>query len=289
MTQRFQVIINNFGISGSVFNVQTLFLLLMLAILIPSLYLQQFMGTKYSELCDHNMRVKTFATVSRIDMQVLDSQRVGDILSRANDDLGQINWSLQNYFAVRLPQEIIGVVTLLVSTVINWQLTIFSLAIVPVFMVLQIKYSSPLTRFVQQRQNLAGESLSIANNLMGGYEVAKAFNMGETLRTQYNAAVDSVAEISIHANRASILLSPFSQILFFLPQIVICGFGVYLASIHQITPGGIMAVIILSASIRNPISNFSSTLLSFKTARGCASRVFELWDMLPESSGGSET
>ena len=124
---------------------------------------------------------------------------------------------------------------------------------------------------------------------MGGYEVAKAYNMGEILQQRYGVAVDSTADSSMKANRATILLSPFSQILFFLPQITICGFGVYLASIGQITPGGVMAVLILSAFIRNPLSDFSSVLSSFKTARGCASRVFELWDMPSEPTGGTET
>jgi len=249
----------------------------------------QFLGIKFSELCDRNMHVKTFSNISHIDTEVLDSQQIGDILSRANSDLSQINLSLQNYFAVRLPQQIIGVITLIVSVIINWQLTLFSLSIVPIFGLLQIKITAPLTNFIRQRQKAAGESLSIANNLMGGYEVAKACNMGDTLRRRYDIAVDNTADINIKANKATILLSPFSQILFFLPQIVICGFGVYLASISQITPGGIMSVIILSVFIRNPIGDFSSVLSNFKTARGCASRVFELWDMVSEPSGGVET
>ena len=289
MTQTFQTLIDSFGVTGSIINMQTAILLAALVVLIPSQYLMQFLGIKYSELCDCNMRVKTFAIMSRVDMQVLDAERIGDILSRANSDLSQINGSLQNYFAVRLPQQIIGIVALVVSIVINWQLTLFSLAIVPVFALLQMKITAPLTRFVQQRQQAAGESLSIANNLMGGYEVAKAYNMGDTLRQRYDAAVDNVADISINANRAMILLTPFSQLLFFLPQIVICGFGVYLANINQITPGGIMSVLILSMFIRNPIGDFSSVLSSFKTARGCACRVFELWDMPSEPGGGIET
>ena len=247
MTQSFQSLINGFGVTGSVINVQTTVILISLAVLIPSQYLQQFLGIKYSEMCDRNMRIKTFEIMSRTDLQVLDTQRVGDILSRANSDLGQINWSLQNYFAVRLPQEIIGIVAFIVSLTMNWQLTLFSLAIVPVFALLQIKITAPLTRFIRQRQQAVGESLSIANNLMGGYEVAKAFNMGETLKQHYDAAVESVAESSVNANRVMILLSPFSQVLFFLPQIIICGFGVYLASIQQITPGGIMFPWILTA------------------------------------------
>jgi ABC-type multidrug transport system fused ATPase/permease subunit len=289
MTMCFQSLIDSFGLTGSLWTMQTALLLISLAVLIPSQYMQQFLGIKYSELCDRTMRNKTFDIVSHIDMQALDAQRVGDLLSRANSDVGQINWSLQNYFSVMLPQQIIGVFALAVSLVINWQLTLFSLAIVPVFALLQMKITAPLTHLVRQRQKAAGESLSIANNLMGGYEVAKAYNMGETLRQRYDGAVDRSTENGMKANRATILLSPFSQILFFLPQIVICGFGVYLASIRQITPGGIMAVLILSAFIRNPISDFSSVLSSFKTARGCASRVFELWDMAAEPKGGSIT
>jgi ABC-type multidrug transport system fused ATPase/permease subunit len=92
MTHCFQSLINSFGITGNIINDQTTFILVSLAVLIPSQYLQQFLGIKYSELCDRNMRVKTFAILSRIDMQVLDAQRVGDVLSRANSDLGQVNY-----------------------------------------------------------------------------------------------------------------------------------------------------------------------------------------------------
>ena len=287
MTQCFHAIIDDYGATGSILNKQTAFLLIALAVFIPSQYLQQLFGIKYGELCDRTMRDATFAIVSRIDKQTLDAQRTGDILSRASSDLSQINGILQHYYSVRLPQQIIGLAALFVSLFISWQLTLFSLAIVPIIALLQVKISAPLTRFVLQWQQSAGESLSIANNLMGGYEIAKAYNLGERLRHRYDAAVDRAAASGIHANRATILLSPLGQIMHFLPQIILCGFGVYLASIHQITAGGIMSVIILSVFIGNPIGDFSSVLTDFKTARGCATRVFELWDLPTEATGGT--
>ncbi|EPY10960.1 ABC transporter ATP-binding protein [Paenibacillus alvei] len=288
MTQCLHAIIDDYGATGTIVNMQTALLLISLAVIIPAQYLQQFLGIKYSELCDRTMRDKTFAVVSQIDKQTLDAERIGDILSRANSDLSQINGVLQNYYSVRLPQQIIGLVALIVSLFISWQLTLFSLAIVPVIALLQVKISAPLTRFVLQWQQAAGESLSIANNLMGGYELAKAYNLGNRLRHRYDGAVDRAAVSGINANRATILLSPLGQIMFFLPQIIICGFGVYLASVHHITSGGVMSVIILSVFIGNPIGDFSSVLYDFKTARGCASRVFELWDMSLEPRGGTE-
>ncbi|MBD3920017.1 ABC transporter ATP-binding protein [Paenibacillus sp. PR3] len=288
MTQCLHAMIDDYGATGTIVNMQTAILLLSLALLIPSQYLQQFLGIKYGGLCDRTMRDKTFAIMSQIDMQTLDSQRMGDILSRANSDLGQINATLQNYYAVRLPQQIIGLAAFIVSLLISWQLTLFSLAIVPVIALLQMKISAPLTRFALQWQQAAGESLSIANNLMGGYEIAKAYNLGSNLRHRYDAAVDRAADSGMNANRATLLLSPLGRIMFFLPQIIICGFGVYLASIHHITSGGVMSVIILSVFIGNPIGDFSSVLTDFKTARGCASRVFELWDLPLEPTDGTE-
>ncbi|SFS64026.1 ABC transporter ATP-binding protein [Paenibacillus sp. BC26] len=289
MTQSFHAIIDQFGITGTILNKQTAFLLLALVVFIPSQYLQQFLGMKYSELCDRNLRNTNFAIVSGIDKQLQDGRNNGDILSRANSDLIQINESLQNYFSVKLPQQIIGIVALAASLFISWQLTLFSLAIVPVIAFLQVRISAPLTRLVHQRQQAAGESLSIANHLMGGYEIAKAYKLGDLLRQRYEAAVDRAAGSGIEANRATILLAPLSQVLLFLPQIIICGFGVYLASIHQITSGGVMSVIILSVFIGNPIGDLSSVLSAFKTARGCATRVFELWDWSPEPRGGTAT
>ena len=50
-----------------------------------------------------------------------------------------------------------------------------------------------------------------------------------------------------------------------------------------------MSVIILSVFIGNPIGDFPSVLTDFKTARGCASREFELWDLPLESTGGTAT
>ncbi|MWC30520.1 ABC transporter ATP-binding protein [Paenibacillus sp. MMS18-CY102] len=287
MTQCFHAIIDDYGATGMIFNKQAILLLIALAVLIPSQYLQQLIGLKYSELCDRTIRDMTFAIVSRIDKQILDTKQAGDILSCANSDLGQINGALQNYFSVRLPQQIIGFVALIVSLLISWQLTLFSLALVPAIALLQVRISAPLTRFVQQWQQAAGESLSIASNLTGGYETAKAYNWDQRLRHRYEAAVDRAADSGINANRATVLLTPLGQIMLFLPQIIICGFGVYLASVHQITPGGVMSVIILSVFIGNPIGDFPSVLSALKTARGCAARVFELWDLLPETAGGT--
>jgi ABC-type multidrug transport system fused ATPase/permease subunit len=110
MTLTFQALIDSFGATSTILSRQTILLLVSLAVFIPAQYLQQFLGLQYSELCDRTMRVKTFSLISRMDMQALDSQSAGDMVSRANSDLGQVNWSLQNFFSVRLPQQIIGVV-----------------------------------------------------------------------------------------------------------------------------------------------------------------------------------
>jgi ABC-type multidrug transport system fused ATPase/permease subunit len=162
MTLTFRLLIDGFGATDRILNRQTLILLAALAVFIPSQYLQQFLGLKYSELCDRTMRVHTFSRISHMDMQVLEGQRTGDILSRAISDLGQVNRSLQNYFSVRLPQQIIGVVALAMSLAINWQLTLLSLGIVPLFIFLQVNITKPLTRFMKERQQAAGEALSIA-------------------------------------------------------------------------------------------------------------------------------
>src|SRR5690606_18497013 len=125
--------------------------------------------------------------------QTLDVERSGDLLSRGISDLNQMNGLLQNFCSVRLPQQIIGLVALIVSMFISWRLTLFSLGIVPIIAWLQIRLSAPVTRLVLQRQRAAGESLSVTKNLLDGYEVARAYNLASRLQQRYDGAVDQAA------------------------------------------------------------------------------------------------
>lgn len=288
MTQSFHGIIDNFGQRGTFVSGQTVVLLIALVILTPSQYLHQYLGIRFSESCDRTMRDRTFAAISRMDKQTLDVERSGDLLSRGISDLNQMNGLLQNFCSVRLPQQIIGLVALIVSMFISWRLTLFSLGIVPIIAWLQIRLSAPVTRLVLQRQRAAGESLSVTKNLLDGYEVARAYNLASRLQQRYDGAVDQAAASEILAHRATILLSMSGLFMAFLPQMIMCGFGVYLVSIGQITSGGIISIIILSVFISAPIRDFPSVLANFQTARSCASRLFELWDLESEPKGGKE-
>src|SRR5262249_11311698 len=83
----------------------------------------------------YDMRKRLYAHLQRMSLRFFTSTRSGEILNRLNNDVGGIQDAVTNSFTTVISNAIIVVTTVILMAYLDWRLTIFSVAALPLFII----------------------------------------------------------------------------------------------------------------------------------------------------------
>ncbi|MTE25116.1 ABC transporter ATP-binding protein, partial [Microbacterium sp. ZXX196] len=85
--------------------------------------------------------------------------------------------------------------TLLLS--INWKLIIFSVAILPIAIVITGRMSRPLQTYAERMQEHLGQANTVAQDTLSGIHMVKAFQLEDVMYRKYAAGMKQVLKNGI--------------------------------------------------------------------------------------------
>ena len=97
--------------------------------------LQSYLNNRVGQGVMYDMRNHLYAHLQTMSLRFFTSTRSGEILSRLNNDVGGIQDAVTNSFTSVFSNLIIVVTTVVLMAFLDWRLTIFSLAALPLFII----------------------------------------------------------------------------------------------------------------------------------------------------------
>ncbi len=146
-----------------------------------------------------DLRARLFAHLQRLSLSYFDRMSVGQLMSRASNDLTTVRFFLGYGLVFLFTQAFTLVLVTGLMLLIDWQLALLSLAMGPALLAIAWVYtrrSSPVLLDVQQR---AGEVAQMAEESAVGIRVVKAFGredersaaFGDTARRAFDRNIDA--------------------------------------------------------------------------------------------------
>ena len=188
--------------------------------------LRRYWAFRESRMVETRLRDEIYAQIQRLHFAFHDRVQAGDLMSRANTDLQQIQ-----ALVVLIPLTISNFVTVAAVTVIlftiDWKLALLSLASLPLLNYLGKRFSTRLHPFVMGIQLESAELASVVEESVSGVRVVKGFGAQGVQARRLRTEADDLYDTSMGAARVRARFLPGMELLPNIGLILVLGYGGY--------------------------------------------------------------
>jgi ATP-binding cassette subfamily B protein len=222
-----------------------------------------------------DLRDRMFAHLQRLHFAFHDTTQTGQLMSRANTDLQQVQT-----FLVLIPLTISNAVTVLAVTVILFEidptLTLLALGSLPFMNVLATRFSQRLHPFAMGIQRESADLAAVVEETVSGVRVIKGLGAEPLQAERLRAEADDVYDQSIGAARTRARYQPALELLPNIGFIAVLGYGGHQVISGHLSLGSLVAFNVYVAMLVWPLRMLGLILAQAQRAEVSAERVDEV-------------
>lgn len=171
-------------------------------------FLQSYKMVIISQNILKDIREKIFSKVQYLLFNILEKMKKGDILSRINNDVENINNFLSNGFSELASNIIFVFGTIVAMIILNWKLALISIATIPLILITTYIIAKWTRNAYRANQKIAGEISGFLEENLTGIKTLKSFgNEKETIESFKKINIRA-RKIEFKSELASLILPP---------------------------------------------------------------------------------
>ena len=240
----------------------------------------------FSERTLAGLREKVAARSTVLPMRYLEERHTGDLLAVVNVDLTKLKNLASSSLIGVVSQSLLAVAALVALFVISWPLALVSTLLIPVMFLIMAKLNQPIARRTQEMQQGIGDTVSVAQDGLGGLMVTRAFNLAGIMDDRFRQMNQKALGKGLLLTRLQAVADGSGAVFGVLPFLITFGFGGYLAINGHLTFGNLMAFVVMLNFVANPLSSLPRSIASISEASGAAQRMYQLLDQDTERIDG---
>lgn len=246
-------------------------------------YMERMVASRVKVDIVKNMRMDLFNSVSRLHIGYFNNQRKGDLISRFTNDLSEVENAVVNSLKFVMKEPITIIVYFAVLFFISYQLTLFTLILLPVTGGILAEIIKRLKRKAVQSQESMGRIVNILDETFSGMRVVQAFNALPFIFKKIDSETSYHRKVNLSIARKNELASPVSETMgvMIVAGIIFFGSSLVLGKNPSLTPGEFMLFLGLFAQVIQPAKNFSNGITSVQKGTVSAQRIFTVVDTAP--------
>ena len=217
-----------------------------------------------------DIRNQLYQKITSLPLGFFSEERKGDIIARMSGDVQEIENSIMSSLEMLFKNPILIISYFAALIFISWQLTLFTLIIVPVMGWFMGYVGRKLKAQSMKAQSLWSDTMSQVEETLGGLRIVKAFCAEGKMNRRFDkinsAYRDDIMRVNIRQSSAH----PMSEFLGTILIIVVLWFGGVLVLNYQVLSGPIFIYyMVMLYSIINPLKDFSKA--GYNIPKGLAS------------------
>ncbi len=221
----------------------------------------------------------------RLPQRFYDKNHSGDLSSRMTNDLSVVQGFISERLTIYLYYPARFLIACLFMFFMSWKLLLGSCIIIPVAIYLPRLVAKKIEAESSKLQEGLGKVTSLIQDLLGGIEVVKAFNLHKPMKEKFKEANHKALENDMELSRLHVIVSVFYNIARSGPSLVCVLLGSYLAFTGQIELYQLTFFIFSIDYLAQPIANIPFMLEAWKRTEGAGKRILELLDSQVEQNG----
>lgn len=229
-----------------------------------------------------DLRTELYNHLQKMSLKFFSERRVGELVSRASSDVTVMQSMLVNNVNTFLQQTFIMVGALIVMFVLNWRLSLFILALIPILLGFGFGVGFYLRKISALRQDALANALVVTEEAFSGIREVKTFVREPYERERHDSAINEAFQASI---KLALLRSAFGATVAFLglaSLAAILWFGGREVLDGRLSGGELIQFLFYGVTIAASFAALVSLYTQFAEAVGATKRVFEILDTDPD-------
>ena len=228
-----------------------------------------------------DFRIEFFSHIQSLSLRFFQERRVGEILSRMNNDISVIQNALISIPVALLRQSITLIGAMAIILYLNWKLTGLILLILPPLMIFARVFGKRLRLFSEKLQDQVAQAVVVLEEVASSIKIVKSFTRENYERERFKKEIETAFERAVDKLKISSFFGPFILGLTFMVSAVLIWYGGYQVMSGATTPGELAAFFLYALIVAGPIGTFVRLYTQIQEASGAIRRVYEILDTAP--------
>ena len=217
-----------------------------------------------------DIRNQLYRKITSLPLGFFSEERKGDIIARMSGDVQEVENSIMSSLEMLFKNPVLIVAYFATLIFISWQLTLFTLVIVPIMGWFMGLVGRRLKAQSVKAQALWSDTMSQVEETLGGLRIIKAFCAEEKMNRRFDRINSNYRDDLMKVNIRQSSAHPMSEFLGTVMIVIVLWFGGVLVLNNQtITGPTFIYYMVILYSIINPLKEFSKA--GYNIPKGLAS------------------
>lgn len=227
-----------------------------------------------------DMRMQLYKKILSLPLGFFSQERRGDIIARMTGDVSEVESSIMSSLDMLIKNPILITFYFATLLFISWQLTLFTIAVVPVMAWIMGVIGKQLKRKSLQVQEMWSDTMSQVEETLGGLRVIKAFVAEKKMTGRFADTTDSLRSKSAKVAIRQALAHPMSEFLGTVLIAIVLWFGgtLILGDKAPIDASTFIFYMVILYSILNPLKDFSKATYAIPKGLASMERIDKILD-----------
>ncbi len=217
-----------------------------------------------------DIRNQLYRKITSLPLGFFSEERKGDIIARMSGDVGEIENSIMSSLDMLFKNPVLIVAYFSTLLFISWQLTLFTLAIVPLMGWFMGYVGRKLKQNSIKAQELWSDTMSQVEETLGGLRIIKAFCAEGKMNDRFDRTNSTYRDNIMRVNIRQQMAHPMSEFLGTVMIVIVLWFGGMLVLNNYALSGPtFIYYLVILYSIINPLKEFSRA--GYNIPKGLAS------------------
>jgi ABC-type multidrug transport system fused ATPase/permease subunit len=242
---------------------------------------EDYLGTSIGERFILALRTRVFDHVQRLSLDVFHRHRMGDLITRVNSDVQQIETLVLSGVTDGLSALLRIIFFGGALIYLDWQLALIALFVAPLFWVVAKHFSRLIKRASREKRRRVGSLSSIAEESFSNAALIQATSSQAATSKRFRRQNEGVVDAELASARIHGLFTPLVDLIELAGVLLVLVFGTLALSDGSLTLGGLLVFVAYLSQLYGPVRELGSLANTFFKALAGAERVIELLDEVP--------
>jgi ABC-type multidrug transport system fused ATPase/permease subunit len=239
-------------------------------------YAAEYAAGSTAERVGADLRGAVFARLQRLSLRFHDRNRTGDLVNRLTSDVSRVQDALVAGFETLLPSLLTLVGMVVAVLVIDLQLGLVALAVVPPLALVVTVLRRRLKRAQRRTRALYGALASGATDVLRNVRVVQAFAREDDEEERFREQSAAMMRSAVTAVKIEASYSPASDVVLAVGSGLVLWLGVLQVRQGELTVGTLLVILTYVSSVYRPIRSLARLASTLAKGAVSAERLTEI-------------